>query len=104
MLEVLEKEAREAKKGMWADPSFPNELGEAQAAQSKKGTTGMSNILTALTSLAVSVFREKSKTSRAVPDWLGSFLRSDPVLQKAQHREYRREPLDPSVLFPEGRH
>ena len=62
----------------------------------------MSDILTALTSLAVSAFREKSKTSCAVPDWFGSFLSSDPVLQKSQRREYRREPLHPCVLFREG--
>ena len=62
----------------------------------------MSNILTALTSLAVSAFREKSKTSCAVPDWLGSFLSSAPVLQKSQRREYRRERLNPCMLFREG--
>jgi hypothetical protein len=61
----------------------------------------MSNNLTALMSLVVSVFREKSKTSCAVPDWFGSFLSSDPVHQKSQHSEYRREPY-PCVLFREG--
>jgi len=48
----------------------------------------MPDILTTLTSHAVSVFRERAEASRATPDWIGVFASEDPVLQVAQRASF----------------
>lgn len=48
----------------------------------------MPDILTTLTSLAVSVFRERENASRVVPDWFGGLMYPDPVLREAQRASF----------------
>jgi hypothetical protein len=113
----------------FAVDSSPNGLGLAHVAHSNNEIPGMPDILTALTSIAVSFFRAKSETSRTVPDWFDSILSPDPVLQEAQRTAFvspasheatipivdlvfadpefssispRTGELDPLLLYPNG--
>lgn len=48
----------------------------------------MPDILTTLTSYAVSIFRERDEARRTLPEWFGVFGSEDPILQEAQRSTF----------------